>query len=272
MTFPHETAAAPMDAPPDLADPARDPGAFALDLLAQGRLDEGWGLAQSAWKWASQAPPGEPACRLAIARGFLALARGDFDSAFACAEQGEDRVGPWPELHLIRGWALEAMATGDGVAAFDRTAWLNAAAECFGAAIDLDGTQGPAAVMPGAGGWLAWTRLGAVQLIQGRAVQACHSFECALESRPDHLEALLGHAEARLALGDPKGALAELEPLLPFAPDAWAIAAFAAGALGSASDAALFLARALASPAAWVVAAWRERAQALRAGAAARGA
>jgi tetratricopeptide (TPR) repeat protein len=259
--------------PPGIPEPgaadAPDAGAAALELLAQGRLDEGSAAAERGWALAGCGASGA-VHRLAVARGLLALARGEHARAFAVAEEGEARCGPSSELHLVRGWALEAMATADGVALRDRSAWLAAAAGSFGAALDGGAAPDRAQVMPAAAGWLAWTRLGAVQLLQGRAAQALASFERALAERPDHLEALLGHAEARLAAGDPKGALAELEPLLPFAPDAWAIAAFAAGALGSASEAALFLARALASPEPWVSAAWRERAQALRAGAAAR--
>jgi tetratricopeptide (TPR) repeat protein len=251
------------------AGPAEDPGALALDLLAQHRLDEGWEVAQQGWTLLAHAPPAEPLRRLAVARGLLALARGTPDRAFACAEEGEARIGPCADLHLVRGWALEALATASGVTPFDRAAWFTAAAGYFGAALDVRETGEPEAIMPGSDGWLAWTRLGAVQLAQGRAAQALGSFESALAGCPGHLEALLGHAEARLAASDPKGALAELEPLLPFAPDAWAIAGLAAGALGSASEAALFLARALASHEPWVCAAWRERAQELRAGAAA---
>jgi tetratricopeptide (TPR) repeat protein len=261
--------AAPVPPPPASGDlpEASAAGEIALDLLAQDRLSEGWAAAERGWALLERgAPPS--VLRLATARGLLALARGAPEIALECAARGEAHDGPAADFHLLRGWALETQALDAPGASPERAARLAQAAQAYAAALELHGLAVVEKCVLGAAPWIIWTRLGAVQLAQGRAALAAESFERALAFRADHLEALLGRAEARLGLGDAKGALALVEPLLTAAPDAWAIAAFAAGALGAGDDAALFLARALSTRKPWVSAAWCARAQALRTGAA----
>ena len=83
-------------------------------------------------------------------------------------------------------------------------------------------------------------------LLLGRPAEAAAAFEAALVTRAGHREAELGLAEARLAAGRPLDALQLLTPALGSTRDAWWLAARAAGTLGSAADAELFLARARA--------------------------
>jgi predicted Zn-dependent protease len=99
----------------------------------------------------------------------------------------------------------------------------------------------------GATSWFAATGLGLL-LLEREPRAALEAFELALASRPDHVPALLGRAEALIALQRAQDALAILAVLLENAElrahaDAWVLAARAARQL-AAPDVPIFLARA----------------------------
>ena len=80
-----------------------------------------------------------------------------------------------------------------------------------------------------------------MDLLCGRPDEALPGFERALGENPQLSEAHLGRLEALLDLGMPGEALQGLEPWLPGgSPDAWTLAAAAAGAVGCPDDARLF--------------------------------
>ena len=86
--------------------------------------------------------------------------------------------------------------------------------------------------MPGATSWASQTRLATVHLMLGELEEASSFFSEAIESKPDHLEAHLGLAEAVLFGGNPELALELVEPYRRNgSPDAWVISACAADVL-----------------------------------------
>jgi tetratricopeptide (TPR) repeat protein len=254
---------------PGVSDCIASAASEALDLLGENRLEEAWSVAERGWESLDPAaPPGQSIQHLATARALVALARGDHAKALAVVQDGARRGGESADLHLTRGWALEVEALRTPFASPERNRLLDEAAQELRTCLTLEALSPAEERVLGDGPWIVWTRLGAVQLARGHACDALSSFRRALELCPDHVEARLGAAEALLRASEPREALAMVQPILLRAPDAWALAAFAAAALGSADDTALFLGRAFARQD-WVSPAWRERADTLRAGMAA---
>jgi len=250
-----------------VSDSVASAAARALDLLEQNRVEEAWHAVEAGWAELDAAGlPPSSVLHLSTARALVALARGEPALALETAAEGERRLGDSADLHLVRGWALETSARREPPATPQRDKLLDDAAQALRTCLTLEQLAPAEERVLGAGPWIVWTRLGMVQLARSHACDALLSFRRALELCPGHLEARLGSAEALLRLSDPKGALATVHPVLGFAPDAWALAAFAAAALGAADETALFLGRAFNDRQPWVTDAWRERANALRAG------
>jgi hypothetical protein len=173
----------------------------------------------------------------------LLLRSGALDEAEAVLLEGS-AWAEHPNLSYYAGIVAESRYVGRGHAR-ER---LDEAARHYQCAVALGSRLFSAEVVPGAGGWGAWLRLGTVELLRGNAEAAASSYARALAQRPDLREARLGACEAKIAAGDPAGALRALEPLFaePDA-DAWLLAAQAARASGADADARVFLERARAA-------------------------
>lgn len=101
-------------------------------------------------------------------------------------------------------------------------------------------------VIHGIFGHASYHLSGEACLMAGRPIDALGYFEAVLAERPEHLAARLGIAEARLDLGDPRGALAAVRPLLgEGGADAWCLAAAATARLGARMQAQRMAQRAL---------------------------
>lgn len=131
-----------------------------------------------------------------------------------------------PNLHYLAGLAQENMATAADAPA--RSRGLRAAQACYQQALQAYQRWYPDPVLPGATTWAAASRLGNVALQLKAPELALASFEAALETSPEHLESLLGRAEALLDLGRTGETMAQLRPVLAAAGvDGWILAAAA---------------------------------------------
>jgi tetratricopeptide (TPR) repeat protein len=154
---------------------------------------------------------------------------------------------PHPNLDLLAGALMEALALDSRAAEVHGEA-LTSARAAFKRCLASSGQLFASRPLPGATSWAARTRLATLDLLTGRSIEALHGFEQVQRERPNLCEAHLGQIEARIDLGLAAEALRKLEPWLAGgSPDAWTLAASAAAALGSSSDAALFAERALDS-------------------------
>jgi tetratricopeptide (TPR) repeat protein len=169
----------------------------------------------------------------AMKSGALAVARETLDLAriWSCAH---------PNFEYLSAVLLEHESRKGSPA--ERRQRTQEAANHARRALERSRTYSTAETLPGARGHATAALLGELELRLGRPAEALAAFEQVLEERPDHLEAQLGLAEARIALDDAAGALTSLEPLLGKAgPEAWFLAAQACERLGLAEDARLFL-------------------------------
>lgn len=223
---------------------------LARELVRAG--DDIRARAEAARAWRSLKPaangrPTEDVIQVATLHAFLELTVDHLDEAAACLAQAREWTDPHPNLDLLAGVLFERMA---GLHPEDPGALeaLVTARDAFVRCLAARGKAWSSEILPGATSWAAATRLGAVQLALGDHESALLAFEAALERAPDPKEALLGRLEALIGCGRTAEALPELEPLLPAdTPDAWALAAFAADAIGSVDDRTLFFTRARAA-------------------------
>ncbi len=169
----------------------------------------------------------------------MLLGGGELDEADAVLRRCLD----WeehPNLHLLMGVSREARYVVLGGARED----LEAAEGHYLRALEFRQRNFASELMPGATSWEATTRLATVRLLLGRSEEARSDFGRALALRPEHREAALGRAEARIDGGDPRGALEEIEQLVSEQdPDVWLLAARAADATGATRDVEIFVAR-----------------------------
>jgi tetratricopeptide (TPR) repeat protein len=220
---------------------------LAGELMDMGELDEARQVAESGWAIVESQPSARSIHRLAAMRALLALEASDTARALDTADRARNRQGDHPDWHYVRGCALELRAVAAGARTVERRELAGAAATALRAAAATRGIPWHEQFVPGADGLPAVVRLGNVLLLSGRPREALGAFEQVMREAPDDAEALIGRAEALLDAGDHGAALAALEPLLAQRAelaDPWLLAAAAARALGSNSDAALLLARA----------------------------
>jgi len=214
------------------------------ELVRAGRQDEAREAADAAWNaLAREAAGGAPKRDVvlpATLRAFLFLQSGRLDEAERTLAQARAWSVAHPNIDLLTGLAHErrALAAGD-VDHLDRE--LAAAEAAYGRCLEQCGRTFASETMPGATGWAAATRLGTVRVLAGRPAEALEAFERALAASPEHLEARLGRLEALIDAGQAASALRELPALLsPGTPDAWLLAASAAGSVGRADECARF--------------------------------
>lgn len=223
---------------------------LARELVSAGDDNRARAEAARAWRSLRPGPSGRPVedvIQVATLHAFLELTVDHFDEAAAALAQAREWSDPHPNLDLLGGVLFERWAClhPDDPGADEA---LLTARDAFVRCLAVRGKAYSSEVLPGSTSWAAATRLGAVELARGEHENALVAFESALEQSPDPKEAHLGRLEALIGCGRASEVLAELEPLLTAdTPDAWALAAFAADALGSADDRTLFLARARAA-------------------------
>jgi len=217
-------------------------GYLALELYGAGRKAEAREVAERGWAALDRAP-GRLALRLAVARALLLIDAGDPSGALAAVERAAGRDGANPDLDWLAGRALQQQAARAPDAG-ERRRLLALAAEAHRRARRRVGQVHADHCLRGSSGWRAASGLGEALLGLGEPDAALGAFEEALHERPDLLEAKLGTADALIDLGRAADALGRLEPLLGDGPDAWALAAAAAQALSSPSDARELRARA----------------------------
>jgi tetratricopeptide (TPR) repeat protein len=223
---------------------------LARELVRAG--DDIRARAEAARAWRSLRPvangrPAEDVIQVATLHAFLELTVDHLDEAAAALAQAREWADPHPNLDLLGGVLFERLAClhPDDEGAPEA---LLTARDAFVRCLAVRGRAFSSEVLPGATTWAAATRLGAVELARGEHESALTAFESALELSPDPKEAHMGRLEALIGCGRANDVIAELEPLLPTdTPDAWALAAFAADALGSADDRTLFQTRARAA-------------------------
>jgi len=224
---------------------------LARELVRVGQNDRARAEADVAWEgMAARVAGGGPrpsAVSLATLRAFLQLHAGEFEAALetlqACAAWGYEH----PNLELLAGAAHEQIALArirDDEAA-GRDASLRSAREAFERCLTFHGQSFAEEVNPGATSWAARARLGTILLLEGRPESAWPVFDAARTDRKGFPDAELGMAEAVLAIGDPGGALKQIEPHMALErPDPWILAAFTCDALGQVSEVALLARRA----------------------------
>lgn len=210
------------------------------DLLHAGGFESAAEVASAAWGLLQQQhAAGDPAPD-AVATGSLwafLLLRGELlDEAHEVLDQARKWSGAHPNLDLLvcvqaeRAWLREGSGDPD-------SPLLEQAAAACKRCLNHSSTAFASAVLPGASGWAAATRLGTVRLLQGRPRSAVEAFDLALAERPEHVDARLGRAEALTFDGHADVALAETERLLhPDLPDAWILAAVAGYQLSGYAD------------------------------------
>ncbi len=192
-------------------------------------IDEAWALLERC------GDPRPDSITPASLRGFLRLARDDFDTVLDTLERARGWDGEHPNLDLLKGVVFERqwLAAGDGEI---DSALLARAEDSYAACLAYGDRMFTAEPMPGATSWAAATRLGVVRILRGKHADALEAFETALAARPDHVEAQLGRAECWIELHRFADAIRELEPLLATkVPDVWILAA-AAALLGGAPE------------------------------------
>jgi tetratricopeptide (TPR) repeat protein len=198
--------------------------------------DEGWRLVDRQPAWRS-------IHLLAMARSRAALALGQPAKAVEACEAEVSRQAPTADGLFVLGIARELLASAAGPG--ERDALLEASAAAYRSALARAGAVEMVQLFDGAASFRSRSQLGGVLVRLGRLDEAEKAFAAALRERPGFDEARIGLAEVSLERGRPVEALQALERLLPSErPDAWTLAAAAAGELGGAADRGLLLQRA----------------------------
>ncbi len=214
---------------------------LAGELEDMGRTTEALEVAQRAWSIhvqdRFQVQMDRDPVMAATVFVFLLTKLGRRDQAAAVLEQAEELATNHPNFDLLRALLCELRFLEQPNANDP----LVEAEHCLESCIEREGELFISPLLPGATSWAAGTRLGTVRLLLGKAREAAEAFQIALCMSPEHREALLGVAEARLRGGDATTAIKELEPLLQEPdPDAWFLIAQAADEIGAKKDARLF--------------------------------
>lgn len=218
-------------------------GYLAMELFEAGSIAEALEAADEGWRLLDRQPAWRSVHLLAMARSRSALALGQPGKAVEACEAEVARSAPTTDGLFLLGVGREVLASVAGDA--EREALLEAAAAAYRGALARSGIVEMVQLFDGAASFRSHSQLGGVLVRLGRLDEAEEAFAAALRGKPGFDEARIGQAEVSLERGRPVEALQRLEGLLPSdRPDAWTLAAAAAGALGGASDRGLLLQRA----------------------------
>ena len=178
-------------------------------LLARETLragDEAAGREEAARAWhllASATGPIRAGCDgvlVATLHAFGELAGGRLEAAAGVLARAGDQGWTHPNLDLLAGALLEALALGEDSPGAQAEA-LSASRAAFSRCLGRHGEPSPTELLPGATSWAARTRLATVDLLCGRPDEALTGFERAVRENPQLSEAHLGRLEALLDLG-----------------------------------------------------------------------
>jgi len=217
-------------------------GYLAGELLAAGDRAEAEQAAEAGWRLVRSQPPHRSVQRIGALRAALAWSAGDAGRVLETVEGVVRREELGADLRWLRAWALLRQAAVAG-GSERRRLGRRAAAAAAEARAPVPGLVSYDFI-DGAASWRARLAEGQALLLAGQPAEAEAAFRRALDLRAELREARLGLAEARLEAGDAAAALALSEPFLDQEPDAWALAAASALALGAPGDAAVLLQRA----------------------------
>jgi glycosyltransferase involved in cell wall biosynthesis len=217
-------------------------GYLAHEYLRAQRVDDARRTIERGWALVLVSADATAIHRLATARALVLIGIGRYEEARETVRVARRIEGDSPDLAFFMAYAAESEAMHEREPA--RSARLIEAGEGYRACLAFRSHVFAQAFVFGASSWYGSIRLGTVLLQLGRATEARAAFAQALVLRPRERAAALGRAEAHIAEGDARTGLAELGALLDAGPDGWTLAALAADAVGRASDARLFAARA----------------------------
>ncbi|MEO6711442.1 MAG: glycosyltransferase family 2 protein, partial [Planctomycetota bacterium] len=216
---------------------------YARELLRNAQRE--LAILESTRAWSELLALGTAATRLnvvqpATLQAWLLLDEKRFLDALEVIQAARSLVADHPNLSLLEGAACEQLALME-TAAEAQNAWLRRAEVALKHCLGFHGQASVCELLPGATHWAAATRLGTVQLLAARPLQARESFQRALKTKADHLEARLGCIEALIDADLLGPAIAEAQPLLKHdSPDIWLLAAAAVGRMGRTEDLRLF--------------------------------
>ena len=220
-------------------------GYLSHEHLRAGELDEALEVTERGWSHETVAQKRKISIhRLAIARAYLLIPKRRFSDIRDTVRVARIIDGPNPDFTYLDAYSWEVEARYASPESDAKRSALETARDGYRACGEFAGRVFSSAFVFGASTWMSATRLGTVELLLGDAAAALRAFDAALGVRPADREALLGRAEAMIALGDAAGALKRIEGLLDASPDAWTLAAVAVRALGRGDDCALFARRA----------------------------
>jgi glycosyltransferase involved in cell wall biosynthesis len=219
-------------------------GYLAHDLMRSGDAEGAFEVAARGWQAVLDGAESFSSIhRVATAYAYLLIGKSRYEEARGVAARAVAMEGENPDFTFFVAYACESEVP----AASDperRADLLARARDGYQACLDFGPRVFAQSFVVGARSWYGATRLGTVELLLGRPVEAERAFQAALAARPDCRLALLGKAEAFLDRGRPAEALGALEKLLDDAPDGWTLAACAAHLLGRSDDARIFAGRA----------------------------
>lgn len=201
------------------------------ELTIAGQVDEARKHIDAAWKVISklhkQGKPTPNSIPTATVRSMLLLNEGRYKEAQSTVAQARKWDGEHPNLLYFSAQIACATWRRDDDSKAN-AAILEAAAKDCQRALKLDNEAFQASILQGATSWIAATQLGIIRILQNRPEQAIDAFELATQSKPHHVEAHLGFAEALILGGQAATALEQLTSMLhPNLPDAWILAAWA---------------------------------------------
>jgi len=167
---------------------------------------------------------------LATLRAYIQIRTDRISEALQTLHQAVSWGAKHPNLEVLQGVCHETQALN--LMGEARKSVLNTAKNHFEKALSSTGSVDTNERIPGATTWASQTRLATVCLMLGQLEEATAGFSAAIDSKPDHLEAQLGLAEAILFGGDPELAMELVSPhAASGCPDAWVISACAADVL-----------------------------------------
>ncbi len=186
--------------------------------------------------------------RLATARAWLLVQGSEPVEALSTLATGLQLVPDHPDLHFIRGCALEMQ----GLCADSQNARndaLASALDVYEVARSKDDKLLVQKFVQGCTSWAAEVRLGTMRMLLGHPAEAIEHFDRAVAQKEDCVEAHWGRIECRLAMGDVVTAVREVQAvnedtdhvvsddgddvLSPSdRPDGWVLAALGAEAAG----------------------------------------
>ena len=213
---------------------------LAAELLKQDDLTKAKKILDTGWialhRVRSGPPPFPPATTLAHLRAQIQIRGNDVEGALETLGQARIWGCDHPNLDWVEARAHNVRAARQRNV--DKTG-LGRALQLLERCLHCRGALFAEEPIPGIFGLGSHMEAGHACLFLGRPEEALAHFDAILTQRPQDKAARLGRAEALLDKGAPGQVLAEVDPLLQEGiPDAWALAAAAAAALGALPDAA----------------------------------